>query len=74
LNGDSDPVIKKTLDLLQTERSKKCLWLRLGKLLGAKLVRAAFAVILKHGFLLQDFIEVSKLISKNPKIEVLNKS
>ena len=53
--GEKIPQVKHFISYLQKQLSKTCLWARLGKETGDKLVRAAFGVIIKHGNLLFKF-------------------
>lgn len=57
INGNSHEKVSKLLDFIQKQFSKECLWASLGGENGGKIVRAAFAVIIKHAGLLTQFQE-----------------
>ena len=52
-----DPQMDKTLDFIQKNFAKEALWANLGGDNGSRLVRAAYAVIIKHGGLIHDLQE-----------------
>jgi len=69
INGNSNEKVSKLLDFIQKQFSKECLWASLGGENGAKIVRAAFAVIIKHAGLMVQFQEtvddVDEIVAQN---------
>ena len=69
INGNSNEKVTKLLDYIQKQFSKECLWASLGGENGAKIVRAAFAVIIKHAGLMVQFQEtvdeVDEIVTQN---------
>jgi len=62
IDGHSNADIEKLLDFLQKQFSKAFVWSNLGGENAARCVRAAFAVIVKHGGLINDINEGIKEI------------
>lgn len=64
ISGNTNEKVSKLLDFIQKQFSKECLWASLGGENGTKIVRAAFAVIIKHAGLLSQFQETSDEIEE----------
>ena len=64
IRGDTHPKVQNLLACLQKQFSRECLWANLGGAKAEKLVRGAFAVIIKHAGLTYDFMDTAEKLDE----------